>query len=591
MQEFSRSIYCGHITNDYLGKELHLCGWVRRRRDHGGLIFIDLYDRTGMMQLVFNPDHGTAAHTLAHSLRGEFVISVRGLVVERSKQTINENLPTGRYELQVQNLSIVNPSSVLPFQFDEADKVDEELRLKYRYIDLRRPRMQSMLKLRHDVLFSIREYLNAQEFYEIETPILSKSTPEGARDFLVPSRVHPGSFYALPQSPQIYKQLLMGAGMDKYFQIARCFRDEDLRANRQPEFTQLDVELSFIEESDVQDLIEGLLAKIWKQSLDIDLELPIPRMKYDEAISRFGTDAPDMRFGLEISEITKIFEDTSLSFLKKIIDQGGRVGALHVQTKEFSRGELDKLVAKTIKTFGAGGLLYIRFNEDGSPDSPVSKFLPSDIFQQLREVYPGLQATDTLFLVADEYVKAWAVLSKLRLHLGKMLDLIKQDEFKFVWVTHFPMFEYRPEDKRYYAVHHPFTQPNKHWEDGEPHEALSRSYDIVCNGQELGGGSIRIHKADMQTKVFEVLGISKQTAKEQFGFLLEAQGLGLPPHGGIALGLDRLLMILSNTDSIRDVIAFPKTQSANDPMMQTPSTVDPQQLKELQLRLIPQIKP
>ncbi len=399
-------MYCGHVSETYLGKEIFLSGWVRRRRDHGGLIFIDLFDRSGMMQLVFNPDHGAEAHTLAHTLRGEFVISVRGTVIERTPGTVNENLPTGKVELQVQNLSIVNPSDVLPFQLEEADKVDEELRLKHRYLDLRRPRMQQMLKLRHDALFAIRQHLHNQEFYEIETPILSKSTPEGARDFLVPSRVHPGTFYALPQSPQIYKQLLMGAGMDKYFQIARCFRDEDLRANRQPEFTQLDIEMSFVQESDIQDLTEGILSAVWEKATGKGLSLPIPRMKYEEALSRFGSDAPDMRFGLEISELTQFFEETSLSFLKKIIDGGGKVGALRVQNKDFSRGELDKLVDYTIKKLGAGGLLYIRFNEDGTPDSPVSKFLPTDLLQQLRETYPDIQAGDTLLLVADEYGKA-----------------------------------------------------------------------------------------------------------------------------------------------------------------------------------------
>lgn len=590
MQLFERSVYCGHINESFLDKEVFLAGWVRRRRDHGNLIFIDLQDSSGTMQLVFNPEIDKASAELAHNLRYEYVISVRGRVVQRSAETINEKLPTGKFELQVHNLSIVNKSEPLPFQLDEADNVDEELRLKYRYLDLRRPKMQSIFKLRHDVIFSIREYLNNLDFYEIETPILSKSTPEGARDFLVPSRMHPGMFYALPQSPQIYKQLLIAGGFDKYFQIARCFRDEDLRANRQPEFTQLDMEMGFVKEEDIITITEGIIRKIWKKFLGIEIQNPIIRMRYDEAFSRFGSDKPDLRFGLEITDVTRLFKDINLNFLQATLKKGGRIGALHVQNKIFTRSELENIVSKSIKIFGAKGLLYIRFHHDGSTDCPVSKFLPEDFFKQAREIFPTIEAEDTLFIVADEYNDAWNVLGKLRLSLGKDLNLIKEDEFKFLWVIDFPMFEWSKEDKKWNATHHPFTQPHAGWEKQDIGQIKARAYDIVCNGEELGGGSIRIHDFQMQSKIFDIIGISKEDAEKKFGFLMQAQKFGYPPDGGIALGIDRLIMILGGTNSIRDVIAFPKTQSGTCLMMETPSVVDPLQLKDLSIKVIPQIK-
>ncbi len=587
MQLFARSVYCGEITEPLLGKEIYLAGWVRKRRDHGGLIFIDLEDRTGLMQLVFNPDIDATSHTEAHRLRGEFVISVRGKVVNRSPETINEKLPTGKYELQVETLSIINKAKPLPFQLEDADKVDEELRLKYRYLDLRRRKMQKHMKLRHDVLFAIRSHLNKLDFYEMETPILSKSTPEGARDFLVPSRLNPGMFYALPQSPQIYKQLLMASGMDKYFQIARCFRDEDLRANRQLEFSQLDIEMSFVHEEDVRQVTEGILQAIWETVFKKSLTLPLPSITYDKAFSRFGSDAPDMRFGLEIIEFTELFRTTELKFLKQTLEKGGKVGVLHVTDKTFSRSELDGLVDTAISDLGAKGLLYIRFKEDGSCDSPVSKFLPDDFFQQARGVIPTLTENDTLFIVAAEYKEAWSVLGKLRLLLSKSLKLIKDDTHSFVWVTDFPMFDWNEDDKRWQATHHPFTHPRKGWKGQEPGEMYARAYDLVCNGEELGGGSIRVHDHEMQREIFEKLGISKEVMEDKFGFLLEAQQLGFPPHGGIALGIDRLIMMLAKTNSIREVIAFPKTQSGFDPLMQTPSSVEQDQLKELYIKSVP----
>ena len=587
MQLFARSVYCGEITEPLLGKEIYLAGWVRKRRDHGGLIFIDLEDRTGLMQLVFNPDIDATSHTEAHRLRGEFVISVRGKVVNRSPETINEKLPTGKYELQVETLSIINKAKPLPFQLEDADKVDEELRLKYRYLDLRRRKMQKHMKLRHDVLFAIRSHLNKLDFYEMETPILSKSTPEGARDFLVPSRLNPGMFYALPQSPQIYKQLLMASGMDKYFQIARCFRDEDLRANRQLEFSQLDIEMSFVHEEDVRQVTEGILQAIWETVFKKSLTLPLPSITYDKAFSRFGSDAPDMRFGLEIIEFTELFRTTELKFLKQTLEKGGKVGVLHVTDKTFSRSELDGLVDTAISDLGAKGLLYIRFKEDGSCDSPVSKFLPDDFFQQARGVIPTLTENDTLFIVAAEYKEAWSVLGKLRLLLSKSLKLIKDDTHSFVWVTDFPMFDWNEDDKRWQATHHPFTHPRKGWKGQEPGEMYARAYDLVCNGEELGGGSIRVHDHEMQREIFEKLGISKEVMEDKFGFLLEAQQLGFPPHGGIALGIDRLIMMLAKTNSIREVIAFPKTQSGFDPLMQTPSSVELDQLKELYIKSVP----
>lgn len=584
MDLFKRSVYCGEVNESHLDKEIFLAGWVRNRRDHGGLIFIDLYDRSGLMQLVFNPDINKESHENAHSLRSEYVISVRGTVIRRSDESINPKMATGEFELVVKQLSIVNKSQPLPFQLEEADKVDEELRLKYRYIDLRRAPMQSILKLRHDVNRTIRDRLNIHDFYEVETPVFSKSTPEGARDFLVPSRLHPGTFYALPQSPQIYKQLLMASGLDKYYQIARCFRDEDFRANRQPEFTQLDIEMSFVQEQDVQNICEDILQAVWHAVFNKELSLPLPRMTYDEAISRYGSDKPDTRFALEINDITPLFAHTELGFLKATLDKGGKAGCLVVKDHTFTRSELQNWVDTAMTDMGAKGLLYIRFNEDGSADSPVSKFLPDDCFVQLRELIPTITTKDTLLIVADRYDNAWHILGRLRMALGKSLNLIDEKAHNLLWITDFPMFEWGEQEKRWFAKHHPFTQPKKGWEGLEPKDIRAKAYDIVYNGEELGGGSIRIHDADEQEKIFELLGMSKEEAYDQFGFLLDAQKRGYPPHGGIALGIDRLIMLLANVSSIRDVIAFPKTQSGACPLFESPSAVDKKQLTELHLK-------
>jgi aspartyl-tRNA synthetase len=574
--------YCGQVTENLLNKEIFLEGWVNKRRDFGNLIFIDLRDRTGIMQLVLNPQVCPQAIEDARNIRNEFVISVTGKVINRAPNSVNKNISTGEFELQVSKLNILNTCKPLPFQLEDADKVDDETRLKYRYIDLRREKMHNLLKLRHQVIFAMRQYLNEQDFYEIETPILSKSTPEGARDFLVPCRLQPGTFYALPQSPQIYKQLLMCSGMEKYFQVARCFRDEDLRANRQPEFTQLDLEMSFVKETDIQTVCEGVLNSTWKKIYNKELTLPLKRYSFDEAFSKFGSDKPDMRFGLEIQDVTKLFESIELKILKSVIDNGGKVGALLIKNHNFSRSELDKWTqTATSKQFGAKGLIYIKFKQDQTPESSISKFLPANFFLDAKKILPDLTTADTLFIVADEYKDAWTILGKLRLEFGKELKLIDEKTFSMFWVTDFPLFEYDKTEKRWNSTHHPFTAPQEGWENLELSQVKARAYDLVCNGEEICGGSIRIHDTKLQSKIFDIIGISKEKAQNKFGFLLEALEFGFPPHGGFAFGLDRLIMLLGGTDSIREVIAFPKTQSGTCPMMQTPSTVDEEQLKEL----------
>lgn len=583
MQFFKRSTGCGQIDVSFFKKHVDLVGWVNRRRDHGGLIFIDLRDRTGIMQLVFNPDFSEAAHTMAHSLRSEYVIAIQGTVVERSPNTINKELPTGKWELQVDNLTILSKADALPFQLEEAGHVDEELRLKYRYLDLRRPEMHEKLALRNRVIFAMRQFFQSHGFYEIETPILTKNTPEGAREFLVPSRIHLGSFYALPQSPQLYKQLLMAAGMERYFQIARCFRDEDLRADRQPEFTQLDVEMSFIEEGDIQQLITDMLAKLWRETFNIELPVPFAYMTYDQALSEYGSDKPDIRFELKINNCTDLFKNTELKFLKDVINAQGMIGALHINNHDFSRSELDGWVEKA-QQLGAKGLLWIRF-KDGKPDSPVAKFLPEDFLAHAKTIFPDITADSTLFLMAGQYKATWQFLGRLRIELAKSLNMIPENQFAFLWVTDFPLFEYNEDEKRWDSTHHPFTSPQSGWEQLKPEHIKARAYDIVLNGIELGGGSIRIHEAKVQDKVFELIGLSKEQAQKKFGFLLEAQTLGFPPHGGIALGIDRLIMLMSNSSSIRDVIAFPKTARGYDPMMEAPTELEATKLKEYGLKL------
>lgn len=587
--QYARTALCGLITNEYLGKTVTFCGWVDRRRDHGGLIFIDLRDRSGIVQLVFNPDFSKDAHLLAHSLRSEFVIEVAGTLVKRTPETINTDLATGDLEVHVRRLIILNRAKTLPFTLEEANNVDEELRLKYRYLDLRRPVMTASMKLRNEVIFAIREFLQNKDFFEIETPILTKNTGEGSREFVVPSRLHLGSVYALPQSPQLYKQLLMAAGMDKYFQVARCFRDEDLRSDRQPEFTQLDIEMSFTHEKAVQDIIEGILAHIWKKIFHKELPLPFARMTYEHAFSHYGSDKPDLRFGLKIQEVTALFEDTELKFLRTVLDKRGKIGALHVDAYEFSRSELDSLVTKA-QQLGAKGLLWMRFKE-GVVDSPVSNFLPADFYARARKAIPELTDKSTLFIIAGSYKEAWTLLGRLRLELGNQLGIIPQNVFNFSWITDFPLFEMNAETKKWQSVNHPFTSPQEGWEDKEPDQMKARAYDIILNGYELGGGSIRIHDAKVQDAIFDILGLSKEQAQSHFGFLLEAQELGFPPHGGIALGIDRLIMIMSNFSSIRDVIAFPKTARGIDPMMEAPSAIEPEKLKDYGLALSLKKKP
>jgi len=589
MESFKRTTYCGLVSEEFLDKEIYLSGWVNKRRDHGGLIFIDLRDRSGLMQIVFNPDFNVETHKLAHSLRSEFVISVKGKVVERTPETINPNMPTGTLELQVNDLKTLSKSKTPPFVPDEAENVDEELRLKYRYIDLRRPVMHHRMKLRNDVTFAMREYLVSNGFYEIETPILTKNTPEGAREFLVPSRLHHGHFYALPQSPQQYKQLLMASGMEKYFQIARCFRDEDLRADRQPEFTQMDLEMSFVEEQDIYNVIEGVLKHVFKKVLDLDIKTPFPKMTYDEAFASYGSDKPDLRFGLEIKDCTDVFAETELSFLREVLIKGGKLGGIHVRGKEFSRSELDGWVEKA-QNMGAKGLLWIRIKDDRTFESPIKKYLPEGFFKKIQEIFPTAAHGSTLFLIAGKYRNAWETLGKLRLELGKALGLANDGEYNFSWVVDFPLFEYDPETKRFDSMHHPFTSPQPGWEKLEPKKMKARAYDVVLNGVELGGGSIRIHDAELQSKVFELLGLSKESVEKKFGHLLEAQEYGFPPHGGLGLGLDRLVMLMASGKSIRDVIAFPKTQRGYDLMMNAPTKVDVEQLLEYGIRIVPKKK-
>jgi aspartyl-tRNA synthetase len=582
MKCFERTTGCGQVNQEYLHKTITLAGWVNKRRDHGGLIFIDLRDRTGLMQIVFSPDISATAHDIAHELRSEYVICVTGKIVERTPGTINHEIATGSFELQVDKLEILNKAKTLPFSLEEADCVDEELRLKYRYIDLRRPEMHHKLALRHKLIAAIREFLNNSEFYEIETPILTKNTAEGAREFLVPSRIHEGDFYALPQSPQLYKQILMAAGMERYYQIARCFRDEDLRADRQPEFTQLDLEMSFVTECDIQNTIEKLFKYLFSKLFEKNIELPLQRMTYHEAFSTYGSDKPDLRFDMPIYDITQVFAGTELSFLKTVLDKGGSIGAVHVEQYPFSRSELEHWVSQALKN-GAKGLVWIRFKENGELEAPIAKFLPACFFEQLKKYIPRLSAGDTIFLVAGDYKHSWTQLGKLRLQLALSLDIIPKDNIKLLWVTDFPLLEYDDQAKRWSSVHHPFTSPQAGWEEQQPADMKAR----VFNGVEVGGGSIRIHDPIIQSKIFDFLGLSKQETQAHFGFLLEAQELGFPPHGGIALGIDRLVMLLLGCQSIREVIAFPKTQSGADPMMQAPTPVSQSKLADYGLKLAP----
>ena len=576
-----RSMYAGRVRKEHVGQEVTLKGWVARRRDLGGLIFIDLRDREGIMQLVINPETVAAeVMATAESLRSEFVLEVTGKVAAREQ--VNDKLATGSVELHVESLTVLNTAKTTPFEIKDGIEVNDDTRLRYRYLDLRRPEMLENFKLRAKVTHSIRNYLDELEFLDVETPFLSKSTPEGARDYLVPSRVHQGHFYALPQSPQITKQLLMNAGFDRYYQIVKCFRDEDLRGDRQPEFTQVDLETSFLSEQEIQDITEGLIARVMKETKGIDVELPFPRMKYDDAMALYGVDKPDTRFEMLLQDLTELVKGVDF----KVFSEAPAVKAIVVKNAadKYSRKDIDKLTEQA-KQHGAKGLAWVKV-ADGELTGPVAKFL-TDLTSQLTEALQ-LENNDLVLFVADTLEVANAALGALRVRLGKELDLIDPDTFNYLWVVDWPMFEWSEEEGRYMSAHHPFTLPQKDSEqelEGDLSKVRAVAYDIVLNGYELGGGSLRINQKDLQERMFKALGFSAQEAAEQFGFLLEAMDYGFPPHGGLALGLDRFVMLLAGEENIREVIAFPKNNKASDPMTQAPSPVSASQLEELSLQV------
>ncbi|MDP9228616.1 MAG: aspartate--tRNA ligase [Actinomycetota bacterium] len=577
-----RDAWCGQVLPDRVGSEARVAGWVHRRRDHGGLIFIDLRDRTGLVQLVFNPEEAGTAFELAHNLRSEDVLSAAGAVVKRSPETVNSDLPTGEVEIIVAAAELLSDADTPPFEIESfSGEVSEETRLKYRYLDLRRDRMREAMELRHRVAVEMRSFLSDQGFLEIETPILTRSTPEGARDFLVPSRLQRGSFYALPQSPQLFKQLLMIGGFERYFQIARCFRDEDLRADRQPDFTQLDIEMSFVDTDDVIELNERLLAHVLG-AVGVELTLPLPRLAYDEAISRYGTDKPDLRFGLEMVELTDVFRDSAFKAFKGAIDDGAVVRALNAGAHELSRADLDGLVSEALE-LGAKGLVWAVVEAEGWR-SPVAKFLSADEITAADEAL-GAGEGDVLLLVADSPATSAGVLGELRNRLGERLGLIDRERNELVWIVDWPLLGWSEEERRWDPYNHPFTSPAGDFDPDDPGSARAKAYDVVWNGWEIGGGSIRISDPGVQRRVFSALGIDEAQAEERFGFLLDALRFGAPPHGGIAYGLDRIVALLHGSDSIRDVIAFPKTASGSDPLTGAPAPVDERQLRELGLSL------
>ncbi|CAA7601712.1 Aspartyl-tRNA synthetase signature [Acididesulfobacillus acetoxydans] len=575
----------GRLRAEHAGETVRLLGWIQRRRDHGGVIFADVRDRSGLVQAVFNPDMPGEGFARAERLRSEYVVSIRGRVRLRPEGSENGSLATGEVEVVAESLDILNRAKTPPFYIEDDLDVDETLRLKYRYLDLRRPEMQEILMIRHRVTQIMRNFFDAHGFLEIETPMLIKSSPEGARDYLVPSRVHPGEFYALPQSPQIFKQLLMVSGLEKYFQIVRCFRDEDLRADRQPEFTQLDVEMSFVEPEDILPLMEELIALIFAGTTDRQIKTPFPRLTYREGMERFGSDKPDIRFGLELIEVGDLVAETEFKVFANAVAKGGRVKGLCAKgAAGLPRREIDGLV-EFVRTFGAKGLAYIVLTQEGVK-SPIAKFFTQEQLQALLKRMGG-KTGDILFFVADKEQVVFDALGHLRLELGRRLNLIPAGVLNFLWVTEFPLLEYDESEKRYVAIHHPFTSPME--EDlpllaTAPQSVRAKAYDLVLNGVELGGGSIRIHRREVQERMFQLLGLSREDAESKFGYLLEAFEYGTPPHGGIAFGLDRLIMLLTGKDNIRDVIAFPKTQSAADLMSQAPSAVSAKQLNELHLK-------
>ena len=577
--KLKRTHYCVELDKDNIGQEVVVCGWVNSRRDHGGVIFIDLRDKGGLLQVVFD-----ANFEIAHKLRSEYVLAVKGEIRRRPPDTQNPHLKTGEIELVAGEVELLNKSLTPPFEISEKTKTSEEIRLKYRYIDLRRPQLLKNFFLRHKVTKIIRDILDKKGFIEVETPILTKSTPEGARDYLVPSRVNPGEFFALPQSPQLFKQLLMVAGMDKYFQICKCFRDEDLRADRQPEFTQVDLEMSFIDEEEIFAIIEEVISSIFKLVLNKEITRPFLRLTYSEVMEKYGTDKPDLRFGLEISDLSNIVNNCQFKVFKSVVEKGGKVKGIRVQG-EFSRKEIEEMT-EWIASFGAKGLAWMKVTSNGL-ESNITKFFEKEELQKIQDKMQGGEG-DLLLFVADKEKIVNNSLANLRLYLAKKNKLINPDNFHFSWITDFPLLEYNEEEKRLQALHHPFTGPKE--EDisllsKSPQEVRSRAYDLVLNGYELGGGSIRIHNASLQREMFNVLGISDVQAEEKFGFLLKALDFGAPPHGGIALGLDRLIMLMVGADSIRDVIAFPKTQKAICLLTESPSSVVEKQLRELHIRL------
>ncbi|MEO2074578.1 MAG: aspartate--tRNA ligase [Bacillus sp. (in: firmicutes)] len=582
-----RSYFCGEVPETAVGEKVTLKGWVQKRRDLGGLIFIDLRDRTGIVQVVFNPDTSSEALQTAEKIRNEYVLDVVGTIVSREAGTINENLKTGKIEVQAEKVTIINEAKTPPFMISDKTDASEDVRLKYRYLDFRRPVIFETLKMRHQVTKQIRDFLDSEGFLDIETPILTKSTPEGARDYLVPSRVHPGEFYALPQSPQLFKQLLMVGGIERYYQIARCFRDEDLRADRQPEFTQIDIETSFLGQEDIMGMMERMMSKLMKEVKGLDIPSAFPRMTYDEAMSRYGSDKPDTRFGLELVDLSEIVKDSGFKVFAAAVANGGQVKAINVKgaADKYSRKDIDALT-EFVAVYGAKGLAWLKVDAEGLK-GPIAKFFSEADVQALTASLEASEG-DLLLFVADKKSVVADALGALRIKLGKDLQLIDQSVFNFLWVTDWPLLEYDEEEGRYYAAHHPFTMPFREdleLLDSEPGKVRAQAYDLVLNGYELGGGSLRIFERDIQEKMFSILGFSPEEAREQFGFLLNAFEYGTPPHGGIALGLDRLVMLLAGSTNLRDTIAFPKTASASCLLTNAPGEVSEAQLKELNLSL------
>ena len=583
-----RTTYCGLVTEELLNQEITLKGWVHNRRDLGGLIFIDLRDREGIVQIVFNPDFSEEALKIAETVRSEYVVEVQGVVTKRDPETVNPKIKTGQVEVQVSNIKIINKSETPPFAINEDNvNVDENIRLKYRYLDLRRQELAQTFKMRHQITKSIRQYLDNGGFFDIETPVLTKSTPEGARDYLVPSRVHEGEFYALPQSPQLFKQLLMISGFDKYYQIVKCFRDEDLRADRQPEFTQVDIEMSFVDQEDVMAMGEEMLKKVVKEVKGVDLQDQFPRMTYEEAMNRFGSDKPDTRFDMELINVGQLGQDMDFKVFKDTINNGGEIKAIVAKgaADQYTRKDMDALT-EFVNIYGAKGLAWVKVVEDGLT-GPIARFFEEENVETLKSL-TNAEAGDLVMFVADKPSVVAQSLGALRVKLAKELGLIDESKLNFLWVTDWPLLEYDEDSKRYVAAHHPFTSPKQEdisKLDTAPEKAQANAYDIVLNGYELGGGSIRIHDGELQQKMFEVLGFTKEQAQEQFGFLLDAFKYGAPPHGGIALGLDRLVMLLTNRTNLRDTIAFPKTASATCLLTNAPSEVSDKQLEELSLRI------